>query len=100
MVLAGALTHQQLKLRLQTLLDKKKVMQSHGYRTSKLSGNFMALQEGFQQFGNDLNKLQVIPICALMRCFWSKGRAAIRRGQCYGIFEDSQESKLTRGRPD
>lgn len=49
----------QLKLRLKTLLDKKKVMQSRSATTSKLSASFITLEEGFQQFGNDLNKLQV-----------------------------------------
>lgn len=49
----------QLRLRLKTLMDKKKLMQSHAHTSSKLSASFMALEEGFQQFGNDLNKLQV-----------------------------------------
>jgi CDK inhibitor PHO81 len=49
----------QLKLRLKTLLDKKKVMQSRSETTSKVSATFITLEEGFQQFGNDLNKLQV-----------------------------------------
>ncbi|MCJ1461703.1 phosphate system positive regulatory protein pho81 [Pseudocyphellaria aurata] len=48
----------ELKLRLKTLLDKKKVMQSRSATTSKLSASFITLEEGFQQFGNDLNKLQ------------------------------------------
>lgn len=47
----------QLKVRLRTLLDKKKVLQSrHGI--SRRSTKFTTLQEGFQQFANDLNKLQ------------------------------------------
>jgi CDK inhibitor PHO81 len=47
----------QLKVRLKTLLDKKKVLQSrHGI--SRRSAKFTTLQEGFQQFANDLNKLQ------------------------------------------
>ncbi|KAI9811445.1 MAG: phosphate system positive regulatory protein pho81 [Pycnora praestabilis] len=50
----------ELKLRLKTLLDKKKVMQSRNATTSKVSATFITLEEGFQQFGNDLNKLQVI----------------------------------------
>ena len=50
---------EQLKLRLKTLLDKKKVMQSRSVTTSKISASFITLEEGFQQFGNDLNKLQV-----------------------------------------
>jgi len=49
----------QLKLRLKTLLDKKRVMQSRSATTSKISASFITLEEGFQQFGNDLNKLQV-----------------------------------------
>lgn len=50
----------QLKLRLKTLLDKKRVMQSRSATTSKISASFITLEEGFQQFGNDLNKLQVL----------------------------------------
>lgn len=51
------LISQQLKVRLKTLLDKKKVLQSrHGI--SRRSAKFTTLQEGFQQFANDLNKLQ------------------------------------------
>lgn len=49
----------QLKLRLKTLLDKKKVMQARSATTSKMSATYITLEEGFQQFGNDLNKLQV-----------------------------------------
>ncbi|KAI9794819.1 MAG: phosphate system positive regulatory protein pho81 [Peltula sp. TS41687] len=48
----------ELRLRLKTLMDKKKRMQTHAHTPSKLSASFMALEEGFQQFGNDLNKLQ------------------------------------------
>ncbi|MCJ1383078.1 phosphate system positive regulatory protein pho81 [Xylographa soralifera] len=48
----------ELKLRLKTLLDKKRVMQSRSTTTSKVSASFVTLEEGFQQFGNDLNKLQ------------------------------------------
>ncbi|KAK4101458.1 SPX-domain-containing protein [Parathielavia hyrcaniae] len=47
----------ELKVRLKTLLDKKRVLQSrHGI--SRRSAKFTTLQEGFQQFTNDLNKLQ------------------------------------------
>lgn len=53
------LTSPQLKLRLQTLLDKKRVMKARNTVSSKLSTSFVTLEEGFQQFGNDLNKLQV-----------------------------------------
>ena len=49
----------QLKLRLETLLEKKRVMQSRSALTSKISTSFITLEEGFQQFGNDLNKLLV-----------------------------------------
>lgn len=48
----------QLKIRLKTLLDKKKVLQSRNQNTSRRSAKFTTLEEGFQQFGNDLNKLQ------------------------------------------
>jgi CDK inhibitor PHO81 len=39
-------------------LDKKKVLQSRSQNTSRRSAKFTTLEEGFQQFGNDLNKLQ------------------------------------------
>ncbi|TVY48380.1 Ankyrin repeat protein [Lachnellula occidentalis] len=48
----------ELKIRLKTLLDKKKVLQSRSGNTSRQSAKFTTLEEGFQQFGNDLNKLQ------------------------------------------
>lgn len=54
-----ALNSSQLKLRLKTLLDKKRVMQARSAIASKISASFITLEEGFQQFGNDLNKLQV-----------------------------------------
>lgn len=49
----------QLKLRLKTLLDKKRMMQSRNAIAPKISASFITLEEGFQQFGTDLNKLQV-----------------------------------------
>lgn len=48
----------ELKIRLKTLLDKKKVLRSRGHGISRRSAKFTTLQEGFQQFTNDLNKLQ------------------------------------------
>ncbi|KAG9248561.1 hypothetical protein BJ878DRAFT_2956 [Calycina marina] len=48
----------ELKIRLKTLLDKKRVLQSRNQNTSRRSAKFTTLEEGFQQFGNDLNKLQ------------------------------------------
>ncbi|PBP20447.1 SPX domain-containing protein [Diplocarpon rosae] len=48
----------ELKIRLKTLLDKKKVLQSRSHNTSRQSAKFTTLEEGFQQFCNDLNKLQ------------------------------------------
>ncbi|KAI9886886.1 MAG: phosphate system positive regulatory protein pho81 [Watsoniomyces obsoletus] len=48
----------ELKLRLKALLDKKKLTQARSHTSSRLSTTFMALEEGFQQFGLDLNKLQ------------------------------------------
>ena len=35
-------------------------MQSRSMPTSKVSASFVTLQEGFEQFSNDLNKLEVI----------------------------------------
>ena len=40
------------------MLDKKKVLQTRNQSISRLSAKFTTLEEGFQQFGNDLNKLQ------------------------------------------
>ncbi|KAI9734923.1 MAG: phosphate system positive regulatory protein pho81 [Cirrosporium novae-zelandiae] len=48
----------ELKLRLKTLLDKKKLMESRLISTTKTSSNFLTLEEGFQQFNSDLSKLQ------------------------------------------
>ncbi|KAL6715086.1 phosphate system positive regulatory protein pho81 [Lecanora helva] len=48
----------ELKLRLKTLLDKKRLMQVRTATASKVSASFINLEEGFQQFGDDLNKLQ------------------------------------------
>lgn len=47
----------ELKIRLKTLLDKKKVLKSRNGISSR-TAKFTTLQEGFQQFANDLNKLQ------------------------------------------
>ncbi|KAH9239780.1 hypothetical protein K456DRAFT_978604 [Colletotrichum gloeosporioides 23] len=47
----------ELKVRLKTLLDKKKVLQSRN-GVSRRSAKFTTLEEGFQQFASDLNKLQ------------------------------------------
>ncbi|KAI9844868.1 MAG: phosphate system positive regulatory protein pho81 [Thelocarpon superellum] len=48
----------ELELRLKTLLDKKRVMQARSETASKTSATFITLEEGFQLFINDLNKLQ------------------------------------------
>ncbi|KAI8253783.1 Ankyrin repeat protein nuc-2 [Colletotrichum sp. SAR 10_99] len=45
------------EVRLKTLLDKKKVLQSRN-GVSRRSAKFTTLEEGFQQFASDLNKLQ------------------------------------------
>jgi hypothetical protein len=55
----------QLKLRLGTLLDKKRVMQQHPQSVSKTSSRYVALEEGLKQFSTDLNKLEVIGLPAL-----------------------------------
>ncbi|EPQ61462.1 Cyclin-dependent kinase inhibitor, partial [Blumeria graminis f. sp. tritici 96224] len=46
------------EIRLKTLLDKKKSLRSRGQAILRRSTKFTTLEEGFQQFGNDLNKLQ------------------------------------------
>ncbi|KAL8953314.1 MAG: hypothetical protein Q9222_000838 [Ikaeria aurantiellina] len=48
----------ELKLRLKTLLDKKRMIQARTSTTPKISASFITLEEGFQQFGTDLSKLQ------------------------------------------
>ncbi|KAI1005410.1 Ankyrin repeat protein [Podosphaera aphanis] len=48
----------ELKIRLTTLLEKKKVLQSRNQITLRRSAKFTALEEGFKQFVNELNKLQ------------------------------------------
>ncbi|KAL1965152.1 hypothetical protein VTN77DRAFT_6065 [Rasamsonia byssochlamydoides] len=48
----------EFSLRLKTLLDKKRVIQSRTAANSKAPANFVSLFEGFQQFDGDLNKLQ------------------------------------------
>ncbi|KAF2872475.1 hypothetical protein BDV95DRAFT_491620 [Massariosphaeria phaeospora] len=48
----------ELRLRLATLLDKKKVMQQHPQSVSKISSRYIALEEGLKQFSMDLNKLE------------------------------------------
>ncbi|KAL8726266.1 MAG: hypothetical protein Q9166_006812 [cf. Caloplaca sp. 2 TL-2023] len=46
------------RLRLKTLLDKKRMMQARNPAAPKISASFITLEEGFQQFGTDLSKLQ------------------------------------------
>ncbi|QDS76645.1 hypothetical protein FKW77_008109 [Venturia effusa] len=48
----------ELKLRLSSLLEQKKSMQARGPPASKVSARYIALEEGFRQFGGDLAKLQ------------------------------------------
>ncbi|KAF2479871.1 putative ankyrin repeat protein nuc-2 [Neohortaea acidophila] len=48
----------ELNLRLRTLLDKKRSLQSRATPASKLSSSYLTLDEGFRLFGNDLDKLQ------------------------------------------
>ncbi|KAI4201785.1 MAG: hypothetical protein LQ350_002985 [Teloschistes chrysophthalmus] len=48
----------ELKLRLKTLLDKKRMTQARSAAAPKISASFITLEEGFQQFGTDLSKLQ------------------------------------------
>ncbi|KAJ5683212.1 hypothetical protein N7462_006377 [Penicillium macrosclerotiorum] len=48
----------EFSLRLKTLVDKKRMIQSRTISNSKAPSNFVALFEGFQQFDGDLNKLQ------------------------------------------
>ncbi|KAF2398972.1 hypothetical protein EJ06DRAFT_543679 [Trichodelitschia bisporula] len=48
----------ELKLRLSSLLDQKRSMQSQQTHASRLSSRYIALEEGFHQFSSDLTKLQ------------------------------------------
>lgn len=47
-----------LKLRLRTLLDKRRSLQHRATPASKLSSSYVTLDEGFRLFSNDLDKLQ------------------------------------------
>ncbi|KAL9598392.1 MAG: hypothetical protein Q9179_003939 [Wetmoreana sp. 5 TL-2023] len=64
------LIRKQLKLRLKTLLDKKRMIQARNAAAPKISASFITLEEGFQQFGTDLSKLQV---CRDERCLLQTG---------------------------
>ncbi|KAI7514946.1 ankyrin repeat protein nuc-2 [Hortaea werneckii] len=48
----------ELKLRLRTLLDKKRALQSRNTPATKLSSSYVTLNEGFRLFSSDLDKLQ------------------------------------------
>lgn len=48
----------QLKLRLRTLLNRKRLLQSRSSSASKVSSIYITLDEGFRLFNNDLDKLQ------------------------------------------
>ncbi|KAK3697690.1 phosphate system positive regulatory protein pho81 [Vermiconidia calcicola] len=48
----------ELKLRLRTLLDKKRGLQSRATPASRMSSSYLTLDEGFRLFSNDLDKLQ------------------------------------------
>ncbi len=85
-------THAQLKLRLKTLLDKKRMMQARNTATPKISASFITLEEGFQQFGTDLSKLQVCSRVLYPLSSYSKP-TAIRRDQRYCLLEDLEEGK-------
>lgn len=58
MALCQPLTLRKLKLRLRTLLDKKRALQGSTTPASKLSSSYVTLDEGFRLFSNDLDKLQ------------------------------------------
>lgn len=49
----------ELKVRLRTLIDKKKVLQSDTRRLKHASTLFKAIQEAFIQFEQQLTKIQV-----------------------------------------
>ncbi|KAF1811111.1 ankyrin repeat protein nuc-2 [Eremomyces bilateralis CBS 781.70] len=48
----------ELKIRLTSLLDQKRSLQAQTAPVSRLSSRYIALEEGFKQYVNDLNKLQ------------------------------------------
>ncbi|KAK3670485.1 phosphate system positive regulatory protein pho81 [Recurvomyces mirabilis] len=48
----------ELRIRLRTLLDKKRALESRATPASKLSSGYVLLDEGFRLFSNDLDKLQ------------------------------------------
>lgn len=65
-------------------------MQSRQETTSKVSSTFITLEEGFQQFNNDLNKLQVGSVRQALQDY-ALIRTAIRRGQRDCFLEDSEK---------
>ena len=84
-------------MRMRTLLDQKKVMQAQSNALTRTSSSYIALEEGFRQFGSDLDKLQVCSTSVGPNRAWS-GNAdvcltAIYRDQRYGVFKDSEESE-------
>lgn len=87
---------QQLKLRLKTLLDKKRMMQTRNAVAPKISASFITLEEGFQQFGTDLSKLQVCNDGHHLIKHGLNERVAIRRNQRYCILQDPEEGKECR----
>ncbi|KAL1304745.1 hypothetical protein AAFC00_003686 [Neodothiora populina] len=48
----------ELELRLRTLLNRKRLLQSRSSSASKVSSIYITLDEGFRLFNNDLDKLQ------------------------------------------
>lgn len=85
------LTMLQLKLRLKTLLDKKRMMQSRSAPAFRRSARFITLQEGFQQFSSDLNKLEVYAGATESQRL-ADIVVAIRGCKCDGLFQDSEKS--------
>lgn len=65
-------------------------MQARNAPSSKLSATFVTLEEGFQQFGTDLNKLQVRKPSNRLDSN-AEYVKAIRRDQRNRVLKDSQE---------
>ena len=68
-------------------------MQGRSSTTSKVSASFIILEEGFQQFGNDLNKLEVCTFTLVMGTLDPDG-LAIRRNQRYCFLQDTKKGRF------
>lgn len=75
----------ELRNRLDTLVEKRKLLQAGNQLELRLSATFIVLQEGFQQFERDLNKLQVSK--GTCKSYYQITSSAICRTECDRILQ-------------